>query len=227
MARSNRRTIAWLCRRLATLALLGLSLVVAMGGSTNVAATAIPGIATLQQPSPTFPSASEEEEAEAEEAEEEWEWEEGEEEPEEGEGEGEGSDGSSPSEPPAACQLYEVSARVVASDRRDVLRLAIHYASSKPAKVKVEYWLKGGKGIQRLKSLRRRISRHGSLHGVERLSTREMEKVRAARTFVVDIEVPGTPSHCERYCIRHLTARHDRGAVVIWSEPPLGTQPLS
>jgi hypothetical protein len=62
------------------------------------------------------------------------------------------------------------------------------------------------------------MSRRGSLRVVERLSTREMSKVRAARAFVVGLDTAGTPSYCG-HDTRHLTARERHGARTIWSEP--------
>ena len=115
--------------------------------------------------------------------------------------------------------LYGASAQVVAAERGDTVRLALDYTLDKPTKVTVEYWLKGSQGALQLKPLRRHMGRHGSLHGVERLSPREMAKVRAARAFVVDLEMAGTPSYCERYCTRHLTARQRHGGRTVWSEP--------
>ena len=168
-------------------------------------------------------------------AEEEWEEDEGEWEVENGDEEreveeereaGGGSDGGwevsgedRRRETPESCMLYRASARVVVAGRGNTVRLEVSYTSDKATKVNVEYWLKGARGALQMKSLRRRMSRHGSLRGVEHLNDREMSKVRAARAFVVDLEMKGTPAYCERYCMRHLTARQRRGDRMVWSEP--------
>jgi hypothetical protein len=129
------------------------------------------------------------------------------------------SSGSQKGEAPASCTPYRASARVVAAPRGDTVRLEVSYASEKATGVRVDYWLKGSRGALRMRSLRRRIRRHGSLRGVERLSDREMSKVRAARSFVVDLEVRGASS-CEGSHVRHLTARQRLGEHTVWTEPP-------
>lgn len=145
-------------------------------------------------------------------------------------GEGEAEEAEEESEesnpPPEECNLYSTTARLVASDSNDSVRLAIRYEANEATNVKVEYWLKGGRGSFQLKSLRRHMSTRGTIQGSERLSTREMAKVRAARVFVVHLEVPGLPQYCERYCTRRLTAKRESGNRTTWTEPALGTQPL-
>lgn len=158
----------------------------------------------------------EEEEWEVEDDEGEWEVEEGAEEGERGSG-WEVSGERQPKDALESCAPYRANASIIASERRDTVRLRVSYASEKATAVKVEYWLKGPRGALRLKPLRRRMSRHGSLRGAERLSTRQMSKVRAARAFTVDLDMTGTP--CGRYSTRHLTARQRRGDRMVWSEP--------
>jgi hypothetical protein len=174
-----------------------------------------------------FPSAVEEEweeeagEWEVEDDEEEWEV------GEEVEAEGAGGSGWEVSiegehgAGPESCTLSRVSALVVASERRDAVRLLVDYRSKKATKVDVKYWLKGSRGALQLKPLRRRMSRRGSLYGVERLNAHEMSKVRAARAFVVDLDMAATPSSpsCKRHRMRHLTARRGRRGQTVWSEP--------
>jgi hypothetical protein len=179
-----------------------------------------------------FPSAIEEEweeepgEWEVEEDEEEWEVEdEGEWEVEEDEEEGERGSGWEVSgegrhrDAPESCTPYRANASIVALERRDTVRLKVSYTSDKATTVEVEYWLEGSRGALQMKSLQRRMSRQGSLRVVERLSDREMSKVRAARAFVVDLDMAGVPSYRERYCTRHLTTRERRGDRMVWSEP--------
>lgn len=222
------RTASQLRLRLATPIAVVLALVVVMCSGASISAATTMSGAPLPHLATNFPATSEEEWEWEEEGEEEWEWEQVDEEDEEDGGEWEeDSSGGGSNEAPEACQLYETHARVVASDRGDSVRLVIRYASTEASRVEVEYWLKGSKGALQLKPLRGHMSKHGSLRGVERLGVREMEKVRAARVFVVDIELPGTPTNCERYRTRHLTARLPHGARTTWSEAPLGTQPLT
>lgn len=120
---------------------------------------------------------------------------------------------------PEPCAPYRANARVVAAERQDTVLLKVDYPGRRAKKVRVDYWLKGSRGALQLAPLRQRTSRRGSLRGVERLSARKMSKVRAARAFVVDLEMAGTPSYCDRYSTRHLTARQRRGDRMVWSEP--------
>lgn len=124
-------------------------------------------------------------------------------------------------EAPESCSLSQVSALVIASERKDAVQLLVDYTLKKATKVNIEYWLKGSRGALQLKPLRRRMSRRGSLYGVERLTPREMSKVRAARAFVVDLDMAATPSSssCERHRTRHLTARRELRDRTVWSEP--------
>ncbi len=125
----------------------------------------------------------------------------------------------------AECKLYAATARLVASDRHDSVRLTVRYETSEATTARVEYWLNGARGSFQLKPLKRHMFTRGTIVGSERLSAREMAKVRAARIFVVHLEMPGLAPGCERYCTRHLTARRDSGAQTIWSEPAPGTEP--
>jgi hypothetical protein len=43
-----------------------------------------------------------------------------------------------------------------------------------------------------------------------------MDKVRAARRFIVMIDVPGAPTYCDRYDTRHLTIRRSVHNQVVW-----------
>jgi hypothetical protein len=154
-----------------------------------------------------------------EEAGEDEEWEEEEEEEEESEEEG-------LSALPSECVLYTATARVTALTRANTVRLSIRYASYEPARSTIDYWLKGGEGSLQLKASKRYLSKKGQLHSVEHLSARAMEKVQAARVFVVHIDTAATPPHCDRYSTLRLTSKHQAGQRTSWSEPPSGTQPL-
>jgi hypothetical protein len=125
---------------------------------------------------------------------------------------------------PAECNLYATTAHLVASDRHDSVRLTLRYETGEATNVKVEYWLKGGHGSLQLSPLRRHMSTRGTIQGSERLSAREMAKVRAARVFVVHLDMPGLPQYCERYCTRRLTVKREAAGQTTWSEPPLGTE---
>lgn len=228
MARSARTALP-LPRRLLLAAILALAATLAVGASRAWAASSA---SDALGPSPAstpvaFPAAVEEEweeedgEWEVEDDEEEWKV--GEEEEVGGES-GSGAESGAWREVPESCPLYQANARVVVSEGSDEVNLLVDYELEKPTKVTVEYWLKGSHGALQLKPLQRRMSRHGSLRGVERLSAREMSKVQAARAFVVDLEMAGMPSRCERYCTHHLTSSQQRGDRTVWSEPARRSQ---
>lgn len=163
-------------------------------------------------------------EAEAEEAEDEnedgWEYEEecevvgeGEEEEELCE-EVEGEDGT-----PPECLLSSAEATVSAVPARDTLRLSVRYTARSPAAVKVEYWLRGGKGPLRLGEDRKRFNRQGTFRSTERLSDSQMAKVVAARNFTVELQAVNTPRYCHRYFDQKLTTKRTSGGGLTWSEP--------
>ncbi len=120
---------------------------------------------------------------------------------------------------PPECVLSTATARVVASDKGNTVRLSIHYASSEPVRTTVDYWLKGGQGSLQLKASKRFMARRGHLSSTERLSDRAMEKVRAARVFIVHIDPVATPSYCDRYSTLRLTAKRTAGTQTSWSQP--------
>lgn len=127
---------------------------------------------------------------------------------------------------PSECLLNTATARVVASANRNTVRLSVRYSSSEPARTIVDYWLKGGEGSLQLRATKHHISRKGQLSSFERLGDRAMEKVMAARVFIVHIDPAATPSYCDRYSTLRLTVKHQTGAQTSWSEPRTGTQPL-
>jgi hypothetical protein len=145
---------------------------------------------------------------------------------EEGEAEETEEETEESSPPPEECNLYAMTTRLVASDRNDTVHLTVRYEAGEATDVKVEYWLKGARGSFQLKPLGRQMSTRGTIQGSQRLSAREMAKVSAARVFVVYLEILGLPRYCESYFTRRLTAKHESGSRAVWSEPPVGTQPV-
>jgi hypothetical protein len=148
------------------------------------------------------------------ESEEAWELEEEEEEAEEEEFE---TQATAPPLPPE-CLLRTAEPSVVTRLRSDTLRLTLRYTASTPTKVDVGYWLKGDKGTLQLGSATRRFQRQGVLHLSRHLNAAEAAKVRAARVFVVDLDVPSAPSGCEKYLTLRLAARAPHRSRVTWSE---------
>lgn len=147
-----------------------------------------------------------------EEGEEEWELEEAEEEAEE-----EFSSKGVPLLPPE-CLLRSVEPSVVAQLDSGTLRLTLHYTSRAPTAIGIDYWLKGGKGSLQLGSATRHLGRQGALHLANHLDQREAAKVRAARTFIVDLDLPAAPAGCEKYLTLRLGAKDLDRSRATWSE---------
>jgi hypothetical protein len=147
-----------------------------------------------------------------EEGEEEWELEEG----EEAEEEEFGTKGAAVL--PPECLLRSAEPSVVAQLNGGTLRLALQYTARTPTKVDIDYWLKGGKGSLQLGSATRHLERQGTLHLTSHLDEREAVKVRAARSFIVDLDLPAAPSSCEKYLTLHLNAKDLDRSRATWSE---------
>lgn len=162
------------------------------------------------------PAATSSIEAEEFEAEEEWEDEE-ESEDEEGEEDERGTVGSLLL--PPECLLHTAEANVAASPSHGMVQLTIHYTSYEPANVSVEYWLKGSKGSLHLGKSKRRFARQGVFSESAHVSDRAMDKVLAARTFIVQLDIAGAPSSCDRYSTQRLTVKHVAGGHTTWSRP--------
>jgi hypothetical protein len=158
-----------------------------------------------------------EEEEESEEGLEEEEEEEGEEEEEEREEFAARATGPLPPE----CLLHTAEPSIVTELSQGRLRLSLHYTTSTPTRVDVDYWLKGGKGSLHLGSASRHFGSQGTLHLTRHLDEREIAKVRAARVFIVDLDVPVAPSSCDRYLTLRLGAKDPHRARVTWYERPL------
>lgn len=154
------------------------------------------------------------EEAEDEAEEDEWELEEDEEEAEE-------EFGPTATAPlPPECLLRTAEPSVVAQLDSGTLRLTLHYTARSPTRVDVDYWLKGGKGSLQLGTASRRLERQGALHLIHHFDEREAIKVRAARAFIVDLDIPAVPSSCERYLTLRLGAKDPGRSRTTWSERP-------
>jgi len=149
-----------------------------------------------------------------EEGEEEWELEETEEE----EGEEEEFGIKSAAVLPPECLLRSAEPSVVAQLNDGTLHLSLQYSARTPTKVGIDYWLKGGKGSLQLGSATRHLGRQGTLHLTNHLDEREAAKVRAARIFIVDLDLPAAPSSCEKYLTLRLNAKALDRSRATWSE---------
>jgi hypothetical protein len=129
--------------------------------------------------------------------------------------------------PPPECLLRTAGARLFANTAQERLRLVIRYTSYAPADVDVEYRLSGGRGSLKLGEARDHLAKRGLIHLTTRLSKAETARVRAARRFTVEIDIPAAPSFCRRYETRHLTTRRSAHGEVVWlqSDSVFGASP--
>ncbi len=119
---------------------------------------------------------------------------------------------------PPECLLRSAEPSVVAQLNGGTLRLTLQYTARTPTRVSIDYWLKGGKGSLQLDSVTRHLGHQGTLHLTDHLDEREAIKVRAARTFIVDLDLPVAPSSCEKYLTLHLNAKDLDRSRATWSE---------
>ena len=115
--------------------------------------------------------------------------------------------------------MRSAAARIVTSTPGDSVNLTVHYTSYAPSEVTVDYWLKGSRGSLQLGKARERFTEKGLLHLNEHLDPGAMAKARAARAFIVSLDVPAAPSFCDRYAIRRLTVRRLTGGQTDWLAP--------
>ena len=118
--------------------------------------------------------------------------------------------------PPEECVLQTARARFFAYGAQDRVRLVIAYTAVEPAEALVEYGLKGERGSLRLGAARQRLSDRGILHLGEHIGPGAMERVRAARSIVVQLHIPSAPDSCDRYFSRHLTVRRSIHSQLVW-----------
>jgi len=118
----------------------------------------------------------------------------------------------------AECALQDTSARVVASDLKDMLHLRLRYASREPVRVEVHYAVEGTRRAAHLNPMTLRPARHGRVDYTEHPGLRRMSRLRAARTLVVTIEMPGASRVCPRYTTKRLTSKQHGPTQTVWSE---------
>jgi len=120
---------------------------------------------------------------------------------------------------PEECRLRSAAPQVVADFDRGETRLSLRYTSGSSLRIGVSYWLKGAKGTLRLGSASRRIGRRGVIALSRRLDERSLAKLQAARTIVVQLDVPDTPRLCRRYLTMRLFPMRPSGNGATRYEP--------
>lgn len=121
--------------------------------------------------------------------------------------------------PTEECRLHSAAPQVVADFGRGETRLTLRYTSGASLRIGVSYWLKGAGGALRLGSTTRRIGRRGVIALSRHLDDRSLAKLQAARTIVVQLDVPNTPRSCRRYLTMRLFAMHPPSSGTTRYEP--------
>jgi hypothetical protein len=123
---------------------------------------------------------------------------------------------------PRACVLRVARARVFVYAKKDKARLVIHYTTYRPATVTVAYSLTGSKGALKLGSATGRFRKAGVFRLPERLTTAEIAKVRAAKSFAVHFHIARTPSSCGRFYTKRLTLPRKISGQTAWFQSDSG-----
>jgi hypothetical protein len=120
---------------------------------------------------------------------------------------------------PSECILRSAQPSVAVQFGHGNVRLTLRYATQKPTKAGVVYWLKGSRGSLQLGSVSRHLGERGVIRLNSHLDEREMTKVRSAHAFLVSLDIPDAPAHCSRYLTLRLTAKHQLAKRETWSLP--------
>jgi hypothetical protein len=120
--------------------------------------------------------------------------------------------------PPEECVLQTARARVSTDSAHGKVRLVLHYTALAPTAVTIEYRLRGNKGSLRLGQASRHFGQRGVFRASETVGENQMARVRAAKSFEVQLHVAGAPAFCAQYYSRHLTERHGGNKHAVWSE---------
>ncbi len=188
-----------------------LSLVAVLGLAKSAQAMTLPGtsaVGTLISPAPP---AAEESEDEAEASEDE-----GFENEECEEDEAECEEEFGPGEAPQECLLTSAQTTATAAANKDKVRLQIHYTTSTPTTVTVEYGLHGGKGSLFLGSEKKHFGRRGVLRLTRVLTESQMTKAMAAKGFTVQLHVPAAPGYCKSFFDYQLDVRQATPSGLSW-----------
>jgi hypothetical protein len=116
--------------------------------------------------------------------------------------------------PPRECLLRTARASVSAGAGR--ARLTLRYTTFSPTDAHLSYRLSGSKGALRVDDQRRHLSRRGVIRLNERLDKSETARVKAARRFTVEIDVPGVPADCRRFSVLKLSVKRATHSRLTW-----------
>jgi hypothetical protein len=203
--------LAWWASFIATVALIAV-----LGLARSAQALLLPTTGPLATSSALVPGDEEEWEDEEEGEYAECEFAEGEGEEEECEAEAEEDDGA---EAPRECVLSSASATVTAATNSDKVSLAVRYTAYSPGSIQVSYRLRGGKGALSLGNDQIHLATHGVIRDTDTLSSAQMSRALAARSFTIELRPAHAPHSCNHLLDRHLTVRKNTSGRLTWSDP--------
>ncbi|HEY1355008.1 MAG TPA: hypothetical protein VGF09_01715 [Solirubrobacterales bacterium] len=126
--------------------------------------------------------------------------------------------------PPEACLLRSAQARVVSSASRNRLRIVVRYSAVVPTRAYLDFEMRSGGASLGLGVVKRHLGRSGVLRLRESLGAAQMERARQATDFLLTVDIPSTPSYCDRYSTRRLSLRRTLHGRPAWfqSDPASG-----
>lgn len=120
---------------------------------------------------------------------------------------------------PEECILRSAHASAVTDADSNKLKLTVGYTTYEPATATLDYSLVGSKGSLHMKTAKRQLGRSGVIRLTTALADAEMDKVDAARRFVVKLHVTGSPGSCRRFETEQLSVKRASNDQAVWSEP--------
>ncbi|HEY7255255.1 MAG TPA: hypothetical protein VH476_01110 [Solirubrobacterales bacterium] len=126
--------------------------------------------------------------------------------------------------PPEECLLRTARARVISNPSRNRLRLVVGYSTVVPTRAYLDFEMRSGGASLGLGVVRRHLGRSGVLRLRESLGEAQMERAQDATDFLLTVDIPSTPSYCERYYTRRLALKRTVHGQAAWfqSDPAFG-----
>jgi hypothetical protein len=119
---------------------------------------------------------------------------------------------------PEECVLRSAHASAVTDADGNKLKLTVGYTTYEPTPATLDYSLVGDKGSLNIRTAKRQLGRSGVIRLTAKLAGPEMVKVEAARHFLVQLHVPGSPNSCRRFETERLSVKHASGDRTVWSQ---------
>jgi hypothetical protein len=118
---------------------------------------------------------------------------------------------------PEECLVRSATARLVAHDSHNTVRLTVGYTTYEPTAAVVEYGLSGKDGSLHLGTAKRQLGRSGVLRLSKSLSDAQMAKVQSGGQLTVRLHSLEAPASCRPFETEKLTARHASRRLAVWS----------